>query len=178
VSFRKNWLPNLVTTFLLSPLLFKQQLQPWVENIISQPRDRLLRTVGWIIGVSVLLFGLLRARTLWSWVRSAVARRLRKRGAILPFSGSSVSATIDKAALTVAPPELPPGTASAIAMAMQPPAPRPRFVNSNDSAWLLQEYARQRAEGRFALAATQRAFSVALSVPPAPPSAPTTFVLH
>lgn len=138
--------------FLLELLFFEHRPRRWVVRVL----------------------GLLRARTWWLWLKT-LARRLRNRGTVLPLSGSSLSMTIGKAALTVAPPELPPGTASAIAMAMQPPPPRPRFVNSNDSAWLLQEYARQQAEGRFALAATQRAFSVALSVPP---SAPTTFVLN
>lgn len=87
MSFRKNWLPNLVTTFLLAPLVFKQQLQPWVENLLSQPRDRLMRAGAAILALSVLLLGLLRVRTLWPRVRNVVARPLRRREQILPLSG-------------------------------------------------------------------------------------------
>lgn len=72
-------------------------------------------------------------------------RRLRSRDVTVPLSGSGLSMSIGTGALTasVSPPDLPPGTASAIAMAMQDPPPRPRFVNSNDSTWMLQEYARR-----------------------------------
>jgi hypothetical protein len=133
VSFRKNWLPN-AFFFLLNAVIFKQQVQPWLENLLSQPRDRVLRVAGYIFGLSLLLFGLLRARTLWPWVRNLATRRMRSRGETVALRlPSSISASIS-------PPELPPGTASAILMAMQPPPPRsplPQFVNN--SQWMQWE---------------------------------------
>jgi len=46
--------------------------------------------------------------------------------------------------LDLAPDALPPGTASAIATAMQPLAGGSRpFVNTNNSTWMLEEFARQ-----------------------------------
>jgi hypothetical protein len=59
---------------------------PWVENILNQPRDRLLRAAGEILALSVLLLGLLRARDLWRGLRN-VAGRLRHRGGIVYMTG-------------------------------------------------------------------------------------------
>jgi hypothetical protein len=182
VSFRKNWFPSLVISalqLLAGGLIYKQQVQPWVENLLSQPWDRILRVAGYILGLSALLFGLLRARALWPWVRNVVARR-RNREIVLPLSGSSVSTTISKAAVTasVSSPDLPPGTASAIAMAMQPPPQRSQLGQFVNTSMMQQWEAYQRhhdLQTRFAIDSTMPRFNAALL---SPPSAPPSFVLH
>jgi hypothetical protein len=181
MSFRKNWFPSLVISvlqLLAGGLIYKQQVQPWVEDLLSQPRDRVLRVAGYIFGLSVLVFGLLRARTLWPWVRNVVARRPRSRVTLLPLSGSSLSATIGAAALTasVSPP-LPPGTASAIAMAMQPPPQRSQLEQFvNNSHWMQWEAAQRQHDiaARFGTSTMQGFRAAVLS----PRSAPTSLALH
>lgn len=178
--FREHWLPSLVASILqllAGALIFKQQVQPWVENLFSLPRDRLVRAAGYIIGLSVLLFGLLRARTLWPWLKTRT-RRLRSRDKTVALTGLRADLTPGSLSASLSTPELPPGTASAIAMAMQPPPPRaplPQFINNSN--WMQWEAAQRQHDvaARFAMASAQRGFSAALLSPPSPP---TSLVLH
>jgi hypothetical protein len=140
MSFRKNWLPNLVTSLLqllAGGLIYKQEVQPWVENLLGLPRDRLLRAVGYCIGAAALLFGLLRGRVMWPRIKS-LAQGVHQRLALLARRRS----------MDLTPEALPPRTASATAIALQPLAggaqsPLPHFVTANNSAWMLQEFTRQ-----------------------------------
>jgi hypothetical protein len=96
--------------------------------------------------VQQIVLGLLRARTLWPWLKTR-ARRVREltarqdTAAVLttkviraPPSAPTVTATF----VPSQPPDLPPGTASAIAMAMQGLPQRaslpPPYVNN--SQWV------------------------------------------
>jgi hypothetical protein len=122
-TFRKNWLPSLMTSLLqllAGGLIYKQEVQPWVENLLGLPRDRLLRAVGYSIGLSVLLLGMLRARVLWPRIRN-LAQVVRQRLALLAR----------RRPMDLTPEALPPGTASAIAAAMP------------NSSWMQWEVARQ-----------------------------------
>jgi hypothetical protein len=97
MSFRKNWLPNLFF-FLLGPLVFKPTWQPWVENLIGLPRDRLVRAAGYVFELSVLVLGLWvfikqvprltnLARSLPSAARVAVGQLYRRVALLLRRSG-------------------------------------------------------------------------------------------
>ncbi|HVN43673.1 MAG TPA: hypothetical protein VMT66_00355 [Steroidobacteraceae bacterium] len=95
MSFRDNWLRGLVISalqLLAGGLIYKQQLQPWVENLTSLPRDCLVRIGGYIVGLSVLLLGLLRARTLWPWVQRH-ARHPRGRDVTVALTGQAMHLT-------------------------------------------------------------------------------------
>jgi hypothetical protein len=132
MSFRKSWLPNLFF-FLLGPLIFKPTWQPWMENLIGLPRDRLLRVVGYSIGLSVLLLGLLRARMISPWIKN-LGQVVHQRLALLA-----------RRSMDLTPAEFPVGTPSATAAAIQP-SPVPPFVNTTNSPWMLEDFAqRQRA---------------------------------
>jgi hypothetical protein len=128
-------------------------LVPWVENLLSQPRDRLLRIAGWTLALSVLLVGLLlRAPTLWRWLRNVVARRLRsRRGQTLALTGVGMSMSTGAGSLT---------PLGALA------SPTPQFVNN--SQWMQWEaYQRQHdLQARFAMASTMPRFPPALLSPP------------
>jgi hypothetical protein len=130
MSFRKNWLPNLVT-WLLTVLLFKQQLWPWEEKLIDVPQDRLLRLIGCAFGLSLLLLGLLRAR---AWLGPVLRRRAFLLRRLTELKASRT-----------------PGTAvAAFQPAFQAPAFQPTFINTNHSEVMLQEFARQQRTARIA----------------------------
>lgn len=152
MSFRDDWTISILLN-LAAALLYRLFVHPWLEALIRA----------------------VRARTLWSWVR---ARRMRNRVTVLPLSGSSISMTIGKGALTapVASPDLPPGTASALVMAMQDPPPRPQFLNTSTmQQW--EAYQRHHdLQARFAIDSTMPRFNPALFQQP--PSAPTAFTLN
>jgi len=102
---------------------------------------------------------------------AALLRRLRallrRRARVGQLTGISQGTSQSYGALTNATPEpMPPGTASAIAMAMQDPPQRPQFLNnSHDSNWQ-QAFAHQQqleAAARFAMQASVRRYNHALT---------------
>jgi hypothetical protein len=107
---------------LVTAAIFKQTLRPWLENFIALPRDRLVRAAGYIIGLSILLFGLLRVqRTLWPWIRKLAPAFRAALGQVYQRIALRARRPMD-----LTPEALPPGTASAIAMATQPAPPAMR----------------------------------------------------
>jgi hypothetical protein len=153
MNFRDNWLPNIVVT--IARDLIVGVGVPLILRYWSTVRDALATTVAAAFAAG---------GGLW--------RRLRRRdrGTILPLSAVAVNSSFATASLTTSSPELPPGTAAAIAMAMQPPLQPPRFVNN--SHWMQWEaYRRQHDETAcIAIASTMPGFRAALL---SPPSAPT-----
>jgi hypothetical protein len=105
-----------------------------------------------------------------AWLSPRVLRALRwlrSRDVTgnLTLSGASASAGV--VSLSASPPEpLPPGTASAIATAMQLPVGRPAWVQVpqyvNNTLWMRQQQEEQaNAEARFAMASTMKGFNAA-----------------
>ena len=152
--FLERWLPGLVTSalqLLAGALLFKQQLQPWVEHLLGLPRNLLLRAVGYAVGVSLVLFGLLHART----VRAAFGRLyargallMRRRGDLIPReltvqqeTVATLSTKVIRAPGTptdLTPATISPGTGSVV-LTGYPPTVR----TTNNSELMLQEFNRQ-----------------------------------
>jgi hypothetical protein len=138
MSFRKNWLPNLVTGllyFLLGPLIFKPVWQPWVERLLSLPLELLARVAGYAVGLSALLFGLLHARAVFTVIGRLYQRAallFRRSGDLIPRELSAQQGTQVSLSMRViraapgapsapdaptnrTPPAFPPGMASAMA---------------------------------------------------------------
>ena len=141
--------------WLLSLLLFRQQLRPWVEAIPNQPRERLIRALAYSVALSVLL-GAVRGRKLWPRVRS-IAARLRPARSTTILVPSAISVRIE-------PSEPPPGRAGNItSVVLQPPPPTPELP-LDSAEWKLSEQVRRFYIGR-ALAGR------ALLSPPSPSTA-------
>jgi hypothetical protein len=102
-------------------------MHPRLEPPIGTLRD-------WLPNLFFFLLALLLIeQPLRPWIRNLFARRLRSRDKAAPLTGLRMDLT--SGTLSAQPPP-PPASAALI-------PPLPQFVNSNDSTWMLEEYARQ-----------------------------------
>jgi hypothetical protein len=142
--------------FVVVALLYQQPFRPWVAKTVSASRNALARLLA-------LCTVLLRA-----CVEFYRRHATRPKPTIAWISGHGISTSIGYAELTVLPEPLPPGTASALAMAMQPPPQRPHFnqvpyfVNNSNWAQIEAVQRQQEQAGYFAMTATMPRFNPAL----------------
>jgi hypothetical protein len=169
MSFRKNWLPNLVTSILqllVGALIYKQQVQPWVENLLSMPRGFLMRAIGLAAGVSALLFGLLHARAVLALMgriceRASLPIR-RGRGDLIPRELRAYQDTVATLTTKVirAPVALSP-EAGSITLAGHAPilsvgSPTPQFITNSSGRMYEQAVHQQHMDALAAMQSTMR----------------------
>jgi hypothetical protein len=152
VNFLESLLSNIVNTFVIAPMFFRLELLPWVGNTFRASRSAVVRAVAAIFALPTLLLARLRAQ-------------LPARAKIAQLTGVSYATSISYGSMSAANDDpLPPGTASAIVMASQPPIARrpiqPPHVIVNNSIYMQWEAAQRQHDlaARIAMQSTMPGF--------------------
>jgi hypothetical protein len=135
ISVLEGLLSNIINGIFVAPIFFKLQVQPWVSKALRASRNAVIRGLAAVFALPSFLIDRLRAVP------------PSRNTLIVPPTGSLV--------INTGPEPMPPGTASSIAMAMQP-----QFKGSltpltfvNNSHWMQLEAAQRQHESaaRFAM---------------------------